>query len=119
MELADGTVMDDLFMALVTNCDPWTFLGNRPVSPTPAASFDTGLDLYTRTRMGTPGVLWAASKMLRGTGGKTFGSRVEHDLDRFVLRSSQPLAFQVDGDHLDERDQIRFQARRRALQVYV
>jgi hypothetical protein len=52
-------------MALVNNCDPWTFLGNRPVSPTPDASFDTGLDVYARTRMGVPGVLWSASRMTR------------------------------------------------------
>ena len=36
-----------------------------PVSPTPQASFDSGLDVYTRTRMGVPGVLWSASRMTR------------------------------------------------------
>ncbi|HEY2044197.1 MAG TPA: diacylglycerol kinase family protein [Jatrophihabitans sp.] len=59
----DGTEIDDLYMALITNCDPWTFLGNRAVSPTPNASFETGLDVYGRTRMGTVGVLWSASRM--------------------------------------------------------
>jgi len=49
----------------VNNCDPWTYLGNRPVSPTPQASFDSGLDVYTRTRMGVAGVLWSASRMTR------------------------------------------------------
>jgi diacylglycerol kinase family enzyme len=120
LELPDGTVVDGLFMALVTNCDPWTFLGNRPVSPTPAASFDTGLDLYARSRMGTPGILWAASKMVRGVSGyKGFGAVIEHDLSEFVLRSSRLLAFQVDGDHLEERESVRFRAHARALRVYV
>lgn len=65
LELPDGTGIDQLYMALVNNCDPWTFLGNRPVSPTPDASFDTGLDVYARTRMGVPGVLWSAGRMTR------------------------------------------------------
>lgn len=65
LRLADGSELDGLYMALVNNCDPWTFLGNRPVSPTPQASFDTGLDLYARTRMGVAGLLWSASRMVR------------------------------------------------------
>ena len=65
LQLPDGSSIDDLHMALVNNCDPWTYLGNRPVSPTPQASFDSGLDVYTRTRMGVPGVLWSASRMTR------------------------------------------------------
>src|SRR6185437_9281679 len=63
LHLPDGSGVDDLYMALVNNCDPWTYLGNRPVSPTPQASFDSGLDVYTRTRMGVAGVLWSASRM--------------------------------------------------------
>lgn len=63
LELADGTRVEDLYLALVTNCDPWTFLGNHPVSPTPQASFDTGLDVYARSRMGIAGMLWSVSRM--------------------------------------------------------
>ncbi|MDQ2837547.1 MAG: diacylglycerol kinase family lipid kinase [Actinomycetota bacterium] len=65
LELPDGSSVDDLYMALVNNCDPWTFLGNRPVSPTPQASFDAGLDVYARTRMGVAGILWSASRMVK------------------------------------------------------
>ncbi len=63
LELPDGTRIEDLYLALVNNCDPWTFLGNRPVSPTPLASFDTGLDVYARTRMGVLGMLWSVGRM--------------------------------------------------------
>ncbi len=66
LRLADGSELDELYMVLVNNCDPWTFLGNRPVSPTPQASFETGLDVYARTRMGVAGMLWSASRMVRG-----------------------------------------------------
>jgi diacylglycerol kinase family enzyme len=118
IEMPDGSTVDGLHLALVTNCDPWTFLGNRPVSPTPNASFDTGLDVYARSRMGTLGVLWGVSKMVRGANPKTFGARIDHDLDHFVLRSQRPLPFQVDGDYLDDRQEIRFKAIPHAVRVY-
>ena len=67
LELPDGGGIDNLHMALVTNCDPWTYLGNTPISPTPQASFSTGLDVYARTRMGAIGLLLAASGMAEAT----------------------------------------------------
>lgn len=131
LELADGSTVDGLYLALVTNCDPWTFLGERPVSPTPHASFDTGLDVYARTRMGAAGIIFSAARMIgdRRPGHrrdkaeraerKRFGARLEHDLPEFLVRAERPLPFQVDGDALSERQQVRFRSVARALEVYV
>lgn len=124
LEFADGSTMSGIYLALVTNCDPWTYLGGRPVSPTPRASFDTGLDVYVRTRMGAAGIVFAATRMIASprravARRKGFGSRLEHDLPEFVLRSERPLPFQVDGDALDQRCQVRFRGVPRALEVYV
>lgn len=131
LELADGSTIDGLHLALVTNCDPWTFLGERPVSPTPRASFDTGLDVYARTRMGVAGILIAAARMIgdrrpdhdgekaRPAKRKRFGARLEHDLSQFVLRAHRPMPFQVDGDALSERQAVSFRGVAGALEVYV
>ena len=124
LEWPNGATVDGLHMAVVTNCDPWTFLGSRPVSPTPQASFDNGLDIYARTRMGTAGIVWSAVQMTRARVSRqlrlpTFGVRVEHDTRDFVLRSRRPLPFQVDGDALDLRERVRFQAVNAAIQVFL
>jgi diacylglycerol kinase family enzyme len=124
LEFRDGSAVSGIYLALVTNCDPWTYLGDRPVSPTPQASFDTGLDLYARTRMGVPGILLAAGRMIaapRRTAGRSkgFGSRLEHDLTEFTLRAERELPFQVDGDALEGRRQVRFRSVPRALEVFV
>jgi len=128
VHLGDGDVLEDLFMAVVTNCDPWTFLGQRRVSPTPAASFDTGLDVYARSRMGAPGVLWSVARMLRQPDQKRgsasykptkLGVRLRHDLDAFVVRASRPVPFQVDGDALDKRDAVSFRSVPNALRVLI
>ena len=56
-----------IYMAVVTNCTPWTYLGDHPISPTPLASFDEGLDVYARTRFGLASVLLGTFRMARGT----------------------------------------------------
>jgi diacylglycerol kinase family enzyme len=120
----DGRTVEGLHLALVTNCDPWTFLGERPISPTPRASFDTGLDVYARTRMGAIGLVLAAGRMIaapRRVAQRTrgFGSRLEHDLTEFILSTERPLSFQVDGDALDKRQNVHFRSVPAALKVYV
>jgi diacylglycerol kinase family enzyme len=120
VEFPDGEVLSELYMAVVTNCTPWTFLGDHPISPTPRASFDAGLDLYVRNRMGLPSVALGASRIIRGrTKEKEFGAVTRHDLTEFVVRADRPLSFQVDGDALSEREVVRFRGVRRALRVYV
>ncbi len=54
-----------LHMAIVANTAPWTYLGDRPLLPSPEASFDTGLDLYALTRLRTIGTLGEVRRLLR------------------------------------------------------
>src|SRR4051812_36276227 len=42
--------LEDLFLCLVSNVSPWTYLGARPIQPSPEASFDTGLDVFALGR---------------------------------------------------------------------
>ena len=37
---------------LVSNVSPWTYLGARPIQPSPEASLDTGLDVFAMGRVG-------------------------------------------------------------------
>ncbi len=47
--------VEKLFMTIVTNTTPWTYFGDRPLEPTPDASFETGLDAFSLRRLGTVG----------------------------------------------------------------
>ena len=49
----DARAVEGVFMAIVTNTTPWTYFGDRPLEPTPDASFDTGLDVFALRRLGT------------------------------------------------------------------
>ena len=109
-----------LFLGIVANTDPWTYLGNRPVRPTPEASFDTGLDLFAPRRLRTGTTLRLVGGMFHGRPPHASRSLLyHHDLATFTLQADRPLALQVDGDYLGEREQVRFSAVPRALQVVV
>jgi diacylglycerol kinase family enzyme len=41
-----------------------------------------------------------------------------HDLTEFSLRSTRPLAFQLDGEYLGERTKVAFSAVPDALRVF-
>jgi diacylglycerol kinase family enzyme len=115
----DGTDLAGVHIALVTNTAPWTYIGDRTVDPSPAASFDAGLDLYALTGLGLPSTLAQVRRVLAGRTLPPKGRHVvaAHDLDGLVLRADRPLAFQLDGDYLGDRTEVRLTAARGALAV--
>ncbi|MGZ4539742.1 MAG: diacylglycerol/lipid kinase family protein [Blastococcus sp.] len=101
LEVPGRPPLEDLFLCLVSNVSPWTYLGARPVNPSPEASFDTGLDVFAMGRVGALRML----RTLRHTlaeDPEPRGRRVHrwHDLEELTISASRPLGWQVDGDHL-------------------
>ncbi|HEY3507362.1 MAG TPA: diacylglycerol kinase family protein [Actinocatenispora sp.] len=108
----------DVSTVIVQNTRPWTYFGGREVNPCPAASFDTGLDLLALRGLPFAATLRTAQQMLSPRP-HPHGKHVVslHDLSEFTLSSLTPLAFQVDGDYVDERDEITFRSAPEALRV--
>ena len=102
---------------IVQNTAPWTFLGDRPINPNPAASFDTGLDLFALRELRVPGTARTVAQLLRSADPRGSQAVRLHDVAEFSLLSSQPQPFQVDGDYLGEREKVRFASVPRALRV--
>ena len=119
MKMADGTEIPRLFMAIVTNTSPWTYLGNKPIVITPESSFEDGLDLFGVTRMSGRAALRIVRQMFTSTDRLVRGKNVslQHDLTEFTLTAEVPTDFQVDGDHLGLRESVTFRAIRDALRV--
>src|SRR5207249_8922392 len=92
VELPDGTQFTDIYFAIVANADPWTYVANRPLHPTPDVSLGTGLAVYARRRMGMPGMLLSMAR-LSGSRPKVGarGAHVAHDLDTVTLVADEPL----------------------------
>lgn len=110
-----------LYLGIVANAAPWTYLGARPVNPCPRASFDLGLDLFALRRLGLASTLRHVRQILSKSGRPPHGRDVValHDLTRFTLRTHRPLALHVDGEYLGEREVVTFRSRPRTLRVVV
>jgi diacylglycerol kinase family enzyme len=120
IELPDGEVVSGLYMAIIANTDPWTYLGERPLRPTPQASFNGDLDVYARRRMGPVGVIWGINQMARKKPRRPGRSAVVlHDVSSFILRSDVALPLQVDGDLVGPREVVRFSSTPEAISVLV
>lgn len=118
MERPGEEPLPGIFFAIVSNTSPWTYLGSRPVQPTPEASFDTGLDIFAPRRMGTVRTLRHVSQVLRQKS-HPHGRHLTHmhDLAEFTLVAERPTAFEVDGDYLGERERVEFTATPQVLDV--
>jgi diacylglycerol kinase family enzyme len=120
IRIEPGEVLDDIYYAVVTNTDPWTYIGSRALHPTPDASFDTGLDLFARTRMGTPGVVFTIAQIARThPKPQRWGSVVRHDLTAFTVSADEPMPLQVDGELIGTGHEVHFTSAREALNVIV
>ena len=111
--------VDRLFIAIVSNTAPWTYLGTRPVNPNPRARFETGLDLFALRRLRTIATLNALRQMLTSGEQPPRGRHVVslHDQAELTLRSGRPIACQVDGEYVGERECLTFRSAPRALRV--
>jgi len=120
LERSDGEADENLAMVIVQNTSPWTYLGDRPIDPNPAASFDTGLDLLGMRALRLTGTARTAVQLLAGRPRGPHGRRVLrlHDVAEFGVRAPGPVAFQLDGDYLGEREKVRFTAVPSALRVF-
>lgn len=97
-----GQIIDDVFVAIIQNTSPWTYLGALPIAPCPDASFETGLDLFAVRRMSVWAALRLARRMIAGSRAGSTGRSltVAHDLRHFGVEAKRPVALQVDGEGL-------------------
>ena len=107
VELPDGTTFDDVYFAIVTNTDPWTYAGNRPLRPTPQTDFDTGLGLYARRRMSAAGLLFSMARLSGSTSrvGRR-GAHLVQDLTGLTVRTDTIEGLELVADLVGLRDTV-------------
>lgn len=107
-------------LVFVSNVDPWTYLGNRPVRTNPDTSIDGGLGVFALRSLGLPTILRVGGAMLRRHGDPRGRKLIRHDdLPTLTVRSATPIGFQVDGDYLGKRTAVVFSSVPNALKVLV
>ena len=119
MEFPDTAPVDVRF-AFVGNSDIWTYLGSRPVRTNPGASFATGPGLFGLHDLRTATTFTALREMLRPDGDPRGRNVLRRDtVPQLRVRTTDPQALQLDGDHVGRHCDVEFQAVSDALRVVV
>jgi diacylglycerol kinase family enzyme len=106
--------------AFVSNVDPYSYVGGRPLHVAPAARFELGLDLVAPRRVRPTSIPRLLAVALRGRGQEDSPDvAYAHDQDGFVIRCDEPLPLQADGEDLGDVTEAVFEAERGALPVLV
>lgn len=118
LQVAGEPAVEGLFLCLISNVSPWTYLGARPVNPSPEASFDAGLDVFALGRTGPLRMLNTVRQTLaREPRPRGRGLHRWHDVAELTLAASRPQGWQVDGDHVGTATGLRIRDVGAALRV--
>jgi diacylglycerol kinase family enzyme len=107
----------DLGTVIVQNTAPWTYLGDRPINPSPQASFDRGLDVLALRKLAMVNTSRTMAQLAAGRTPRGKQVLQLHDQAEFTVVASRPQAFQLDGDYLGERQKVHFVSVPEALRV--
>jgi diacylglycerol kinase family enzyme len=111
--------LTDLFLTIITNRAPWTYFRTRPVLPVPHPDFNSGLDLLAMRQVRLTTISYLVLQMLwiRHRPPRARDVLAVHGAESLTVRSSRPIAFQVDGEYLGEIEAIKFEFVPHALRV--
>lgn len=99
-----------LFMGVVTNSSPWTYVGSYPVRPA-HADFSSGLDLFALRRLRTLTTLAALGHMLQSNNEELPAGRdvvSAAALSELSFEATRPIAYHIDGEYLGETKSVAF-----------
>jgi diacylglycerol kinase family enzyme len=119
MERDGEPPVSDLFMTIITNRSPWTYLNSRALLPVPRPDFNSGLDVLALRRIRLMRIVSLVGQMLYIRSRPPRGRDLLTVLgsETLTVRSSRPIAFQVDGEYLGETEAVKFQFVPHSLRV--
>ena len=112
--------IDHVFLCIVQNSAPWTFMGELPVNPNPGATFDEDLAVFAiRDLRVLPSLVWTRRLLWGSDEVQGKGLFVGRDIPELTLRASRPTALQIDGEAMGPQTQVRIVSVPRALRMVV
>jgi diacylglycerol kinase family enzyme len=112
--------IEGMRLVFVSNTDPWTYLGDRPIHLNRGCDLDSGLGLFALSSLGLPTVLRHLRQAISRKG-ETHGGKLlrRDDISHVTVSSETPVQVQCDGDLIGERTSVEFTAVPKALNVVV
>lgn len=118
IEIPGAAAVDEIRAAFVSTTDTWTYLGSRAVRTNPGAALGAGLGVFGLRDLGVATIAATLRRILRA-GGDPRGRNVlrQDSVATLQVRAAEPIALQLDGEHLGEHNLVRFRAVTNVLRV--
>lgn len=118
LHLPDRDPVTGVHFVFVSNATPWTYANARPIWTNPDSSYDTGLGVFATTSMNVFANLRLVRQMLSKRPKLSFKHLVRDDDVAWArVTSNTPIACQIDGDYVGEREGMTFRAEPGVLSV--
>ncbi len=109
LDAGEGRRIDDGYFAIVLNTNPYTYLGNRPIDLSSAATLDNPFVVVAFRTLQIAPILRGLGSALRGNGVRPSDQVIEwRDVNRLVIEHTDPFPYQVDGDYLGDVTRLEF-----------
>lgn len=104
----DGTIIDDGYMALCLNTDPYTYMGPRPLRIAPGTDLDSTMCLVTVRSLGLATVGSILVRSLFGNRGVRTSRRIDRRsvASHAIITGHGRFPYQVDGEYLGETTRL-------------
>ncbi len=118
IEIPGAAAVHEIRAAFVSTTDTWTYLGPRAVRTNPGAVLGAGLGVFGLRDLGVATIVTTLRRILR-PGGDPRGRNIlrQDSVANLQVRAAEPIALQLDGEHLGEHRLVRFRAVTGALRV--
>jgi diacylglycerol kinase family enzyme len=119
VELPGREPIDDAYMAICLNSNPYTYLGNIPLNLAPDADLERGLVMATFRSLEMAPLLSNVASVLRKGSRFRRHRTVDYrpELTQAAVIGHGPFPYQVDGDYLGESERLTFRHEPDALTV--
>ncbi|BBZ34807.1 diacylglycerol/lipid kinase family protein [Mycolicibacterium confluentis] len=118
LHLQDREPVSGVHFVFVSNSSPWTYANKRPVWTNPDCRFEGGLGVFATTSMNVWRNLGLVRQMLSKRPKIAAKHLIRDDNVSWVrVTSDTPVATQIDGDYLGERETMTFTSVSDALSV--
>ena len=107
VRFADGTVVDDGYLSICLNTNPYTYLGNRPLNLAPEATLERGLAMVTLRTLAfarTMRIIGSALGNGQAPPHARAGPTTAPTSPGSRSPATDPFPYQVDGDHLGDTE---------------
>lgn len=121
IKLSDGSTIPEAQLAVALNCNPYTYLGNKPLDLAPEATLDTKLSLIALTKLSVGNLVPAAFQALRKSEGINDSEKVRHlkNVDTATITGYKPFPYQLDGEFLEPVNQLLLESKERAVKFLI